>query len=252
MDSAVLGLGAVAWAEAWNGTQPEASLRLPIDAARLLELLRGLPVARALLSDLQRAESAGRPVQLIVSADRQIVEIATGAGHYLLPAAARNSVLAALAGRLPPPVPAADRAASAAARASADPAGQGVAPSRPSPGAGILWESPSAAPRDRPAPESIALPWLGPDARLEVERDGGRRPAGVEEEPAVVAATLHLELPQVGCFDAHIRVCGAAVAVSIDCPGAQRVESRLPALQQQLSARGLVSAHVGLAKARSG
>ncbi len=249
MDSGVLGLGAVAWSDAWHAAAPEAGLRLSVDPVRVLELLRGMPVARALLSDLQRAASAGRSVELIVSPDRQIAEIATGSSHYVLTAAARNSVLTALIGKSQAePTP--NRAAPASGADPRDTNPGGTAPSRAS-APGILWQAPTAAARDRTPFESIALPWLDPAARLEVRREGGRSAASPEDESAVVCATLHLQLPQLGRFAAHIRVCGNAVAVSIDCAAAADVEPQLAALQQRLSACGLVSAHVGMAPGRN-
>jgi hypothetical protein len=248
MDSGVVGLTAVAWSDAWNAAAPEQGLRLTVDPARLLELLRGMPVARALLSDLQRAVSTGRSVELIVSPDRQVAEIAAGSGHYLLTPAARNSVLAALVAR-PQAAAIAARAPSAPAHGGDD-SGADAVEHAPAPPPGILWESPSAA-RERAPSELIALPWLGQAATLEVRRDGAGGGSGAEARSEVVDATLHLQLPRLGRFDAHIRVCGHAVAVSIDCASTNEVEPQLAALQQRLSAQGLVSAHVGLAPARS-
>ncbi|HEX4586269.1 MAG TPA: hypothetical protein VH183_15685 [Burkholderiaceae bacterium] len=248
MESGVLGLGAVSWSDAWNAAAPEPGLRLSVDPARLLELLRGMPVARALLSDLQRASSAGRSVGLFVSPDHQVAEIATGSGHYVLTVAARNSVLAALVGRSQTDaMPNRIAPVSARDQAGADPA----VPQRAHAAPGILWEAPTAAARERAPSETIALPWLGPAAHLEVRRDGARGGSSGEPESGVVCATLHLQLPDLGHFDAHIRVCGSAVAVWIDCAGAADVEQQLAALQRRLSARGLVSAHVGIAPARS-
>jgi len=247
MDSGVLGLAAVAWTDSWNAAASESGLRLPVDPVRLLELLRGQPVARALLTDLQRAASAGRSVELIVSADHQVAEIATGAAHYVLTQAARNAVLAALVGRSPAPVPV--RAASAQpTHVTAEPL-ESVVTSRPPP-AGILWEPPSGSRAHAPL-ETIALPWLGPAAHLEVQRDRTGGASSAQPRSEVVCATLRLQLPRLGRFDAHIRVCGSAVAVSIDCSDAARVETRLGSLQQRLQAPGLVSAHVGTAPARS-
>jgi hypothetical protein len=249
MDSGVLGLGAVAWSDAWNAAAPEPGLRLAIDPARLLELLQGLPVARTLLADLQRAVSAGRTVQLIVSPDHQVAEIVAGSGHYVLTVSARNSVLAAVIGRSQaqptpsrlPPEPAHDRAGLTL---------EETTHTRAPPAPGILWESPSAAREPAPS-QSMALPWLGPAAYLEVRRDGSRGGSVSEPGSEVTCATLHLQLPRLGSLEAHIRVCGSAVAVSIDCANAAAFESELAGLQQQLSARGLVSAHVGLASPRS-
>jgi len=219
---------------------------LPVDPARLLEVLRGLPVARALLADLQRAVSTGRSVELIVSPDRQVAEIATGSGHYVLTQAARNAVLAAGVVRSQAPV--ASREASTQDALESGASAEPAATSRPRP-PGILWEVPSA-PRQRESLETIALPWLGPSAYLEVQRDrtGG---SALQQQSEVVCARLHLQLPQLGPFDAAIRVCGTAVAVSIDCAGAKDIEVQLAALQQRLQARGLVSAHVGMASQRS-
>ncbi len=242
MGSGILGLGAVAWTEAWNAAAPEPGLHLSVDPARLLELLRGLPVARALLGDLQRAASAGRSVELIVSPDHQVAEIATGSGHYVLTTAARNSVLAALIGR-PQADPA--RGPQAEHAGAASPRQEALVPSRTAPAPGILWESPSAVHQQAP-PESIALPWLGPAAYLEVRRDGSRPGAGADQEPAVSCATLHLELPGLGRFDARIRACGSTVAVSVAASAEDHVRPRLAELERQLSARGLVAAHVGL------
>jgi len=246
MDSGVLGLGAVAWTDAWNSAAPETGLRLPVDPARLLELLRGMPVSRALLSDLQRAASAGHTVELIVSPDHQIAEIATGAGHYVLTQAARNAVLAALVGRLPAP-PASNRPGPGADRSASIP--EGLEHSRPC-APGVLWASPSVSARDRAPFESIALPWLGPSAYLEVAPDGsGTTPGGDGQEPAMRCARLHLELPHLGRFDAEIRVCGSTVAVLVGCADPAIVQPRLSELQRALSAQGLVSAHVGLGPA---
>jgi hypothetical protein len=249
MDSGVLGMGAVAWTEAWNSAAPESGLRLPVDPARLLELLRGMPVSRALLADLQRAAAAGHSVDLIVSPDHQIAEISTGSGHYVLTQAARNTVLAALVAR-PPSEPGSNRPAPMAGdeRSAAAPAGS--APSRRAPAGGVLWESPSAPARDRAAPESIALPWLGPAARLEVGPDGSGTASGAGQEPAVRCARLHLELPHLGRFDADIRVCGSTVAVRVGCADPGVAQPRLGELQRALSAQGLVSAHVGMEPSR--
>jgi hypothetical protein len=247
MDSAVLGLTAVAWTDSWNAAAFEGGLRLPVDPSRLLDLLRGLPVARALLSDLQQAVSAGRSVELIVSPDRQIAEIATGSGHYVLTAAARNSVLAALlvppqAGSISNPHSPSPTVPDKSQSTSASPV-----PSKALPGPGVLWESPTAATRDRVPPEAIPLAWLGANAYLEVRRDGGGGRSASDPQAEVHCATLRLQLPRMGRFDAEIRVCGNTVAVSIDCANPLRVGPELAALQQRLSGQGLVSAHVGLA-----
>ncbi len=246
MDSGVHGLGAVAWRDAWNAAAPEAGLRVPIDPERLLAWLRGMPVSRALLSDLQRAAAAGRSVELIVSPDRQVAEVSTGSGHYVLTAPARDSVLAEFV-RGSHMGATSTRAPSAPLRENAYQPAAGP-PSR-APG-GILWEAPTPAARDAAPSESIALPWLGPAARLEVRRDGTGGAAGPDEASGVFCATLRLQLPQIGRFDAHIRVCGSTVAVSIDCARAADIEPRLAELQQRLSAQGLASAHLGLTPAR--
>jgi hypothetical protein len=245
MDSGVLGLGAVAWRDAWSAAAPEPALRLPVDPERLLALLRDMPVARALLSDLQRAAAAGRSVEVIVSLDRQVAEVATGSGHYVLTAAARDSVLAELIGRSHVGA-ASNRAPIGSPRENAAPAPATSAPTR-APG-GVLWEAPTAAARDAAPSETVALPWLGPAAYLEVQRDGAKGAGEADDATRVYCATLHLQLPQLGRFDAHIRVCGSTVAVSIECGRGTDVEPRLAELQQRLSAQGLVSAHVGMAR----
>jgi len=247
MDSGVLGLAAVTWIEGWKAAGSDQGLRLPVDPARLLELLRGVPVARALLADLQRAASAGRSVELMVTADHQVAEIATGSGHYVLTQAARNAVLAALVDRSQLQTSIRERPSQSHPAADASP--EPVATSRARP-AGILWEVPSAA-RELEPPKTIALPWLGQAAYLEVQRDRHGGGPGPQAPSEVASATLHLQLPKLGGFDAHIRVCGSAVAVWIDCAGVNEVEAHLPALQQRLQAQGLVSAHVGVAPARS-
>jgi hypothetical protein len=66
-----------------------------------------------------------------------------------------------------------------------------------------------------------------------------------------VCATLRLQLPHLGRFDAHIRLCGSTVAVSVDCASDRVVEEHLADLRQRLVARGLASAHVGQLPARS-
>ena len=245
MDSGVLGLGAVAWRDAWNAAAPEPALRLPVDPERLLALLRDMPVARALLSDLQRAAAVGRSVEVIVSADRQVAEVATGSGHYVLTAAARDSVLAELIGR-PHAGSGLNRAPIGSPRESAAPAGAASGPGKAP--AGILWEAPTAAPRNAAPSETVALPWLGPAAYLEVRRDGANGAGEADEATRVYCATLHLHLSQLGRFDAHIRVCGSTVAVSIESVQESVIEPRLAELQQRLSAQGLVSAHVGMAR----
>jgi hypothetical protein len=245
MDSAVLGLGAVAWRDAWNAAAPEAALRLPVDPERLLALLRDMPVARALLSDLQRAAAAGRSVEVIVSPDRQVAEVATGSARYVLTAAARDSVLAGLIGRSPV-ASASNRAPIGSPRDNGAPTASTNAPTRAP--AGILWEAPTAVARNGAPSETIALPWLGSAAYLEVRRDSANGAGEGDEAARVYSATLHLDLSQLGPFDAHIRVCGSTVAVSIECAQGSDVEARLGELQQRLSAQGLVSAHVGMAR----
>jgi len=256
MDSGVLGLGPVTWTDGWNAPGSESGLRLPVDPARLLEVLRGVPVARALLTDLQRAVSAGRSVELIVSADHQVAEIATGSAHYVLTQAARNAVLAALVSRAPLPVSLREPSSSSQSSPNHPASGstqEPVVTSRPPP-SGVLWEAPTAS-RERAPLEVIALPWLGPAAYLEVQRDRAGGASGPQPQSEVASARLHLQLPQLGPFDAHIRVCGSAVAVSVECAGAPRLDAQLAALQQRLQAQGLVSAHVsahvGMAPARS-
>jgi hypothetical protein len=246
MDSGVLALAAVAWADGWNAGTPESGLRFSIDPVRLLELLRGTPVARSLLTDLQRAASAGHCVELIVSADHQMAEIATGSGHYILTQAARNAVLAAVLNRSQWP---ASMRESSTQRHEADASAEFVPTSQPRP-AGILWEVPSAHRLHAPL-EALALPWLGPAAQLQVQRDRTDGGSGADAQSEVVSATLHLQLPRLGRFDASIRVCGNAVAVLIDCAGATHAEAQLGVLQQRLQTHGLVSAHVGMAPARS-
>ena len=245
MDSGVLGLGAVAWRDAWNAAAPEPALRLPVDPERLLALLRDMPVARALLSDLQRAAAAGRSVEVIVSPDRQVAEVATGSGRYVLTAAARDSVLAELIGRSHIGA-ASNRASIGSPRDSGSPAAAAHAPTRAP--AGILWEAPTAVARDGAPSETIALPWLGSAAYLQVRRDNANGAGEADEAACVHCATLHLQLPHLGSFDAHIRVCGSTVAVSIECARSIEVGVRLTELQQRLSAQGLVSAHVGMAR----
>jgi hypothetical protein len=243
MDSGIHGLGAVAWTNAWNSAAPETGLRVPVDPSRLLDLLRGLPVARALLSDLQEAESAGRSVELVVSPDRQVAEIVTSAGHYVLTAAARNAVLAAFLGR-PQGAPATGASPAGLDRPDAAQASAGAPKGAPS--SGVLWESPTLANRAHPPAEAIALPWLGADAHLEVRRDpGGGRP-DTEPQSRVHHAKLHLQLRALGRLDVEIRLCGNTVAVSVDCSSRERVAPELAALQRRLSEQGLTAAHVGL------
>jgi len=234
----------VAWTEAWTAAAPEVGLRVSMDPARLLEILRGLPASRALLADLQRAASSGRPVQAIVSPDRQIAEIATGSGHYVLTLAARNLVLAELVARSPgnsvrtPPPP-------AAGGRQANPAPEAATPVRAPLAPGILWESPSAGTRHPDPVESIALPSLGPNAHLQIGRDRNGSASSAEPESVVYSAALRLELPHLGRLEAQIRVCGGTVAVWIQCDDPARLKSHLGALEQCLTGQGLVAAHVG-------
>lgn len=244
MDSGVLGLGAVAWTDAWNAAAPEAVLRLAVDPARLLELLRGVPASRALLSDLQRLVPTGRTVELLVSADRQVAEIATGTSHHVLTVAARNAVLAVLVGPLradAPRQPAQAPSSEAAAGARLEPARRDAA------AAGILWQSPTATAAQQSNPVlALALPWLGPDAHLQITRDGaGQGGSDQAEDTRVFIATLCLHLPRLGTLAARIRVCGSAVAVSIECEDPGRLAPELSMLSRSLSDRGLVSAYVG-------
>jgi hypothetical protein len=262
MDSSVIGLGAVAWTDAWRSATPDNLLRLSIDPARLLELLKGLPVSKALVADLQKAVPSGRAVEVLVTADHEVAEIHAGSGLHLLTAAARDAVLKALGAALP---------ASAAHLARSGPAA--VPPdvdtfereSRPQ---GVLWQAPGAAHTGAgqasaglsaaaTATElfSLALPWLGAAAQLQVERDGAG-PGTTDEEtrgaPRVFCATLKLELPRFGPFEARIRVCGNAVAVEVQgCGrdgGAAAVGAHLDELAQGLRRQGLECAHVGLAR----
>jgi hypothetical protein len=246
MDSSVLGMGAVAWSDAWNAATPDAVLRLPVDAARLLELLRGLPVSRALLTDLQRAAAAGHTVDLLVSSDRQVAEIATGSGHYVLTVPARNAVLDALIGRSSPePASPRSTAAPQADRPGSTP--EASTPLRQPPAPGVLWQPPSAFTRGQAQSEPLALPWLGPGAYLEVDPNAsGTASADGGSDTAVRCARLHLQLPRLGRFDADIRVCGSTVAVLVDCADHAAVQPRLAELQLGLTTQGLISAHVGL------
>ena len=244
MESAVLGLGAVAWTDAWKAAASEGGLRVSIDPIRLLEILHGLPASRALLADLQRAAASGRSVQVNVWPDRQIVEIATGSGHYVLTQAARNLVLAELTGHAPA-VSTRSLLAPAPGAGNPNPASTQAEPSKAPPAPGILWESPSAGARHLETTGPFALPWLGPNANLQIVRDDAGGAASQEPESVVHCATLRLELPHLGQVEAQIRVCGSTVAVSIQCDDPARLNSHLAALAQGLAARGLVAAHVG-------
>lgn len=264
MDSSVIGLGAVAWADAWNAATPDAVLRLSIDPARLLDLLKGLPVSKALLADLQKAVPTGRNVEVAVTADREVAEVRTGAAHHLLSAAARDVVLKALAADLPGPAATASRAAAAgvppAPMGGAAATGQQGLDHLERPG-GVLWQAPAAAHAGAPSPGaaallSLALPWLGGAAQLQVECDGagpdsGDDRPGSQRAARVFLATLKLELPALGPFEARIRACGNAVAVEIVSPGAGAagLGARLDELAQGLRRQGLDCAHVGLARA---
>jgi hypothetical protein len=174
MDSGVLGLGAVAWTDAWNAAAPEAGLRLSIDPARLLELLKDVPASRALLSDLQRAVPAGRTVELLVTPDRQVAEIATGTSHYVLTVAARNAVLQALVGpvRAEAPRQGGRGEAAAAGEHTLRESGRagGVA-------SGVLWRSPGAGSHVGSPLLAVPLAGFGPQARLEIARDGAEQGA---------------------------------------------------------------------------
>ncbi len=243
MQYGVLGLGAVAWTDGWTGNGPEPGQRLSIDPARLLELLRGLPASQALLTDLKRAVTTGRTVAVFVSADRQVAEIATGSSRYVLTVPARDSVLAALVGR---PEGRTDTLTAARApagpQASVDLSSTRNAPAEP----GVLWQSPSVSGHPADSPVTVAFSWLGTPVQLEINPDaGGRQDAQAGEEAQVCSASLRLQLPHLGALSATIRLCGSTVAVSIECDDRARVQDELNALAQALSARGLVSAHVG-------
>jgi hypothetical protein len=243
MDSSVLGLGAVAWTEAWNATATDTGLRLAVDPARLLVLLKDVPASRALLSDLQRAVPSGRTVELLVSADRQVAEISTGTSRYVLTMAARNVVLNALLATSPDNAP---RAGSRPLPPGHEPSATLVASRSVAPAAGILWQSPSAAAHVDGPMLTLALPWLGLQAQLEVGRDG-KRQAGTAEaaEAQVHFATLRLQLERIGAIAARIRVCGSTVAILIECPDPERLDPHLDALTRALSDHGLQTAHVG-------
>lgn len=250
MQTTVPGLSAVGWTGGWGAPAGEAALRLKVDPARLLGLLRDLPVARALLSDLQRAVSSESSVELIVSSDRQVAEVAIGTSRYVLTASARDLVLAVLLGG---PSGATSQAAARGTSVQLDAAHPEATArsSTSSTSSGVLWESPGAAPREALPPQVIALPWLGGNAHLEVWRDGASARPQADSESSVHHATLRLQLPQLGRFVADIRACGNTVAVSIECSSAERMQAQLMPLQQQLCAQGLSVAHVGLSTARS-
>jgi len=242
MDAGPLGLGAVAWNEAWHAALPEQVLRLPVDPARLLDLLRDVPASRALLADLQRAAPTGRSVELIVSADRQVAEIATGTSRHVLTVAARNVLLSAL---LRPSQADPTRALGQSGTVASQVQVQGAA-ARPADAAGVLWRSPGTEPHTPGPLPTLSLPWLGAQARLEVEPDHQHQaPADGQPDGRVVSATLRLEFANLGRFNARIRVCGSTVAVSIECEEPRVLEPRLVALARSLADQGLVTAHVG-------
>jgi hypothetical protein len=232
MDSGILGLGAAAWADAWNAAAPEAGLRLSIDPARLLELLQDVPASHALLSDLQRAVPTGRAVELLVTPDRQLAEIATGTSHHVLTVAARDSVLRALVDAARTPAPrAAGRTVPAGAKATV-----GLEASRRSAStAGVLWRSPGAE-AQQPAPLlAVPLAGFGAQARLEVGRDdAGGGASDPCDDGGLFHATLRLDLPHLGTLAARIRVCGGTVAVTIECDDPQRLQPWLAELGRRL------------------
>lgn len=236
MASPLTGLAAVAWSAAWQGAAAEAGLRLSVDASRLLGLLRGLPVAQALLDDLQLAQSAGKPVQVVIAPDRQSAQVITSFGRFVLTGAARDSVLGGLLGR-PPGAPAAVEAAPAQAERSSK------APDAP----GVLWQAPKAPAAQGVPAQILALPWLGASASLQVRRDGAGRPPSQSDGTDVQRAALRLQLPHLGHFEAQIRLCGNTVAISIDSACAPVVQGELNKLEQRLASQGLIVAHVGMA-----
>jgi hypothetical protein len=252
MDTSVLGLGAAAWSDAWKAAAPDGGLRLSIDPARMLELLEGLPISKALLADLQRAVPTGRNIELLVTADRQVAEVWTGGGRHVLAAATRDAVLRELGALLHADPGRAAAAPLAATQTGIDASDRAARP------AGVLWQAPGAMPAahlaDLPGPPllALALPWMGALAHLQVERDGGA--AGDSESDGgdgrgpdpVFGASLTLRLPHLGPLEASIRACGNAVAVVVSCRDAQRVGARIDELAQGLRARGLECAHVGL------
>jgi len=252
MDTSVLGLGAVAWTDAWKAATPDGGLRLSIDPARMLELLKGLPVSKALLADLQRAVPTGRNIELLVTPDRQVAEIWTGGGHHVLAAATRDSLLRELGA-----VPQGDPVRGAggpqvAAQTGIDPSDHAARP------AGVLWQAPGAVAASKlsePAGTTLltlALPFMGALAHLQVERDGGGTDGsdadgGDGRSPAqVFCASLALRLPHLGPLEASIRVCGNAVVVVVGGRDAVRIGARIDELARGLRARGLACAHVGL------
>jgi hypothetical protein len=248
MDSGVLGLGAVAWTDAWNAAAPEAGLRLSVDPARLLELLKDVPASRALLSDLQRAVPAGRAVELLVTPDRQVAEVATGTSHYVLTVAARNTVLQALVG------PVHGETVRPGGRTTPPGAGEPTLHEAGRPAgaaAGVLWRSPGTEAHVPTPLFAVPLEAFGTRAQLEVARDGaGQGTPGQADEARVFQATLRLSLPRLGAISARIRVCGATVAVSIECDEPESLRPQLSELGRRLIEQGLAPAFLGAETAR--
>ncbi len=83
--------------------------------------------------------------------------------------------------------------------------------------------------------------WAGQPVSIEIarERAGGEAPADDATDPAVVAATLRLDLPRLGTLVARLRLSGATIAATFESPQMEILNAALPEFRAQLEAHGL-------------
>ena len=94
--------------------------------------------------------------------------------------------------------------------------------------------------------------WPGQEMRWEIEEDAARRDTGEDETAAQWATRLHLTLPNLGQVDAHIRLQGSEITLSMTA-GSEETRALMRAsgvaLRSQLGEAGITLASMGVAAA---
>lgn len=80
--------------------------------------------------------------------------------------------------------------------------------------------------------------WPGQPMQLEVRREPPPAEMAADAAP-VFTATLRLDLPQLGPIEVKLRLAGEAIAASVNCRDPAAIAAEVPALVEQLRARGL-------------
>ncbi len=208
-----------------------AAGRYAVPAVRLLAALDGLAVPGPLLEGLRRAAASGAPVELLLSADRGMVQVVVEGRRIPLTGAARDAALTVLGqstGPAPavPPAPAALLRADAALAARVAAVGAQVQEARTHPGVTVAGRDDDVA----PAP---AL--LGTEPVLSGPSPAARLAAAVDTSSlfleAHVAQWLRGERSLAQLQDEVARLADRLPA---DGNGEQRAARQLDALHHQL------------------